>query len=250
MVSDDNFKKLADEYAQLRNKNDLLEKFTKKRILDNAQIVRTLKDTQQKELGKYKSAIVNLQSTLKDQTNATNKLNKDVNTLKKYSKELKSMNNDLQSEVSVLKEYSTSFETLFEAQIQRAKLEKKSIIFVMAGIDNYNYLEDVISKFTTIDRFTLGIYKFMQSRLNSDDIVYYHEAGTYFISIIGKTLHEVEQDFIKIGRKKVIHDNNITISSSISLLKATDTWDIVMERALSSFSTIIGEGKTSQLSIV
>ena len=244
---DNNYEKLVEDYEQLKNKNDLLEKFTKKRILDNAQLVRTIKESHQKEISKYKNALSNLQATLKNQTNATHKLNIDVNSLKKYSINMKKINTKLKSEIGVLKEYSTSFETLFEAQIQKASLEKKSIVFVMAGIDRFNYLENAITEFTTIDRFTLGIYKFIQSRLDSDDIVYYHESGTYFIGIIGKSLDEVKHLFLKIGRKKIIHDNSITISSSMSLLKPKETWDIVMERALSSYSQIHLDSKVSNI---
>jgi len=250
METDNNYGKLIEDFEQLKSKNEMLEKFTKKRILDNAQFVRTLKESHQKELTKYKSAISNLQTTLKEQTSATHKLNIELNSLKKYSLELKKSNEKLNSEVGVLKEYSTSFETLFEAQIQKAKLGKKPIVFIMAGIDNYNYLQNAITEFTTIDRFTLGIYKFIQSRLSPDDIVYYNEAGTYFISVINRDIEEVRQLFVKIARKKVIHDNNITISSSMSLLKPKDTWDSIMERTLSTYSTIDPKSKMSNILIV
>jgi GGDEF domain-containing protein len=250
METNDNYGKLLEDYEQLKNKNDLLEKFTKKRILDNAQLVRTIKESHQKELSKYKDALSNLQETLKKQTSATHKLNIDVNSLKKYSMNLKKINSKLKSEIGVLKEYSISFETLFEAQIQKAKLDKKSIVFVMAGIDNFNYLQNALTEFTTVDRFTLGIYKFIKSRLTSDDIVFYNESGTYFIGIVGKTVDEVKQIFIKIGRKKIIHDNAITISSSISLLKPKENWDMVMERALSSYAQTLLESKTSNILVV
>jgi len=242
--------KLLEDYEQLKNKNDLLEKFTKKRILDNAQLVRSLKESHQKELGKYRDALSNLQNTLKNQTNVTTKLQTDLSSLKKYSLNLKTSNSKLKSEIGVLKEYSTSFETLFEAQIQKATLEKQSIIFVMAGIDNYNYLQEVITEFTTIERFTLGIYKFIQSRVNSNDIVYYNESGTYFIGIRNSTIDEVKHLFTKIGRKKIIHDNSITISSSISLLKDEETWDILMGRTLDAYVTQSVESKNSSVLIV
>ena len=241
------YSELLKNYTNLLDKNEKLEAFTKKKIFDNASSLRTIKEEHTKEIIKYKTIVKELQEDIKKHINVTSKMSLELNKLKRYTLKIKESNTELESKISILEEYQIPFEIVLETQINKSEKDNSSLIFAVIGIDNFLSIKPAVETFTTIDNFTLGIYKFIQKILSQEDTVYYFKNGTYFITISNKDMQSSKEILKNIGIKKMINKIPVTISSCIISREENDTPSSLLEKGLNAYDELM---KTHELSQV
>jgi len=238
---------LLEEYTKLLDKNEKLESFTKKKIFDNASSLRNIKEEHTKEIIKYKTIVKDLQEDIKKHIDVTSKMNLELNKLKRYTLKVKKSNTELESKISILEEYQIPFEIVLETQLNKSDKENSTLIFAVIGIDNFLSIKNDISTFTTVDNFTLGIYKYIQKILTDEDTVYYFKNGTYFITISNKDIKSSKEILQNIGIKKMINKIPVTISSCIISKQEDDTPSSLLEKGLNAYDNLMLTHELSQV---
>lgn len=241
--------KIGDGYtSNLMNKNEKLQTFTKKKVLESAATSRELKQEYIDKLEHQQKEINDLQKKVNMQNSSFSDVNTKLTSSRKESVVLKNKNMALESKINVLKEFHTPFETLLEQEINRVRFNKQTLTLAMVGIDNYNNIKSKLSGFTTSENFILGIFKYLQNSLKKTDTVIYFEGEMFYIMMPYTTMESAIKTLNVIGHRRAIGQNNITLSSGVTLLKDKDTSDSMIKRCLEAYSNAMRD--SNQLNVI
>ena len=222
-----NYKKLAKRYnktikigdgytSNMMDKNDKLQTFTKKKVLESVATSRELKQEYIKKLENQQKDINDLKQKVQMQNSSVSEISNKLTNSRKESVVLKNKNISLESKIDMLKELKVPFETLLEQDINRVRLTKQPLALAMVGIDNYDEIKSKLSGFTTSENFILGIFKYLQNSLKKTDTVTYFDDEMFYVLMPYAVMESAVNTLKVLGHRRAIGQNNITLSSGIT----------------------------------
>ncbi len=239
--------KLGDKYSsKVMTNNDKLQTFTKKKVLESASSNRELKESFSEEVEQYKEIIERLKSKLKNNSTSANTITKELEVSRKETHLLKNKNIHLESKVKVLEEFNTPFEILLEQEIIRVRHNAEPMVLAILGIDDFAKIKNNINAFTTIDNFILGIFKYLQNSLKKSDTVVYGKNEIFYIMMPYTKMENAIKLLKIIGHRRVISQNNITLSSGVTSLNNDDTAESMIKRCLPAYKKAISDNLYSK----
>jgi GGDEF domain-containing protein len=254
-----NYKKLAKRYnktikigdgytSNMMDKNDKLQTFTKKKVLESVATSRELKQEYIKKLENQQKDINDLKQKVQMQNSSVSEISNKLTNSRKESVVLKNKNISLESKIDMLKELKVPFETLLEQDINRVRLTKQPLALAMVGIDNYDEIKSKLSGFTTSENFILGIFKYLQNSLKKTDTVTYFDDEMFYVLMPYAVMESAVNTLKVLGHRRAIGQNNITLSSGITFLKDKDTSGTMMERCLKAYNNAMTD--KNQLNVI
>lgn len=239
--------------SQVINKNESLEqdkqniiKISREKILSNITGSRKLQEKFSIDLNEQKELVKRLMNDLssfeKLEEQSNQKLKKAMETLKVAElkqNELKQKNKELQMKVKALKEFTTPFDVIVEKEIISAKRTNVSLALCMIGIDNFEQIKGKLDGFTTVENFILGILKYLRQSLKKTDVVGYLKNEIFYILILDEHIENVKKSLKTLGKRRVINQINISLSSGCSFLKENDETLALIQRCANAYKESI-----------
>ncbi len=248
----DNYKKLTNKYDIIQesmntylSRNDNLQNLTKKKVFENASSIIELKEKYNQEINIYKETISKLKEEININNKKIRKLNDELTNSKKEVDYLKDINEELESKIKNLEEFNIPFENILESEIVKSKSTKEPLILAIIGIYDFANVRDKIKKFTTIDNFILGVFRYLVNNLRKYDTVKFIEVEMFYILMPNTSAEEAADTLEKFNKERIIDQNSISLSSGYTLLNKKDTVDSIIDRTSHAYNESIKDSRHS-----
>jgi GGDEF domain-containing protein len=223
---------LGDAYsATVQEKNDHLQTFTKKKIVENKSRENELKNEHQLQITAYQDEIASLHEQLKFLKATKN----DIVKVKKENMVLVESNKKLKLKLKLLESTSDKFEELLKRAITQAHDNNKSLCLVMIAVNRFHNIVKKVESFSTSENFILGVHRYLKGSLHSIDTVIFMGEGKFAIILPSKDMSKVVPLLKVVTKSRQISGLDVSLSCCASELEPKDDFESITARVKEGF---------------